>query len=68
MARLQRDKLNRMKAANKEGILRRMSWTGLAGAGAETALDDELQEVARRLARKYSGAPTASQRTPSFYL
>lgn len=60
MARLQRDKLNRTKAANKEGVLRRMSWTGPAGAGAETALDDKLQEVARGLARKYSGVPTAS--------
>lgn len=60
MARLQRDKLNRMKAANKEGTLRRMSWTGPAGAGAEAALDDKLQEVARGLARQCSGVPTAS--------
>lgn len=49
-----------MKAANKEGILRRMSWTGPAGAGAETALDDKLQEVARGLARQYGGVPTTS--------
>lgn len=37
-----------------------MSWTGLAEAGAETALGEKLQDVARGLARKSSGAPTAS--------
>lgn len=42
LARLQTDNQNRMKAANKEGILRRMSWKGPAGAGAEAVMDEKL--------------------------
>lgn len=50
-----------MKAANEGGTLRRLTWKGSAGAGAEAVTTGKLQEVARGLAGKVdSGVPTAS--------
>lgn len=41
--------------------MRGLGWTGPAGAGAETVMDEKLQEVARALAEKvHSGTATAS--------
>ena len=61
LARLQADNQNKMKAANEGGTLRRLSWKGSAGAGAEAVRTGKLQEVARGLAGKVdSGVPTAS--------
>lgn len=45
LARLQTGNQNRMKATQKGGLLRRMSWKG--SAGAEVVMAEKLQEVRR---------------------
>ena len=52
LARLQTDNQNRMKAANRGGTLRRLSWEGSAGAGAGVVMTGKQWEVARGLAGK----------------
>lgn len=49
------------EGCKQRGILRKMSWTGPAGAGAEIVMAEELQEQTRGLTEKVdSGAPTTA--------